>query len=109
MKITLRDNQVTPVTVIASPAADAAGNTGIFNGPLSYTSSDPAIVKVTASADTLSVDVERIGPLGTVTIDVTDGVVSASIEVEVIASQAMDILFAVAPAVAQAAPVAPAA
>lgn len=98
MKLTIHDTQTTPVTVISSPASDAAGNTGVFNGPLSYTSSDPAIVKVTPSADTLSVDVERAGPLGTATITVTDGIVTASIEVDVVASQAKDILFAVAPA-----------
>jgi hypothetical protein len=42
--------------------------------------------------------VERVGPLGTATISVTDGVVTASIEVDVVASQAKDILFTVAPA-----------
>lgn len=102
MKIRILDNQTTPVTINASPAADAAGNAGIFNGPLSYTVSDSTIVKITPSADTLSVDVERVGPLGTATVTATDGVVTQSFEVDVVASEALDITFTVAAAAAPA-------
>ena len=44
MKLTIPDIQNTPVTVTASPAADAAGNPGVFAGPLSYTVSDASII-----------------------------------------------------------------
>jgi len=96
MKLTITDTQAAPVVVNASPAADAAGNTGVFNGALSYTSSDPAIITVSPSADTKSVSVQRVGPLGVATVTATDGIVSASFEVEVVASEARDINFTVA-------------
>lgn len=110
MKLSILDTQSTPITVLATPAADAAGNAGVFAGPLSYTVSDAAIVKITPSADTLSVNVEHVGPLGSgVTVTATDGVVSQSFTVDVVSSEAKDILFAVAPAaVPAAAPAAPA-
>ena len=101
MKLTIIDTQTTPITINASPAADAAGNPGVFAGPLSYHSSDDSVIKLTPSADTLSVAVERVGPLGTgITVTATDGVVTQSFTVDVVSSEAKDINFAVAPAAA---------
>lgn len=103
MKFSILDSTAAALTVVAAPSTSATGNAGAFNGALSYTNSDPSIVKITPSSDGLSVDVERVGPLGSATIIATDGVVSASFTVEVQPSQATDILFSAAPAIAAAA------
>jgi hypothetical protein len=97
MKITLNDTQVQPITIISTPAADAAGNPGVLNGPLTYTSSDTNVVTVTPATDTLSASVQSIGKTGSATITVTDGIISSSFDIEVVASEATGITFTVAP------------
>lgn len=98
MKLTIPDTQTTPITVIASPGLDAAGNAGVFAGALSWSTSDASMLKLTPSADTLSVGVELVGPGALATVTATDGIVSASFDVGVVASEANDIVFTVAPA-----------
>ena len=97
MKFRIFDTSLAALVIAASAKPDAAGNPGVFNGSLSYTVSDPSIVKITPSDDTLSVAVEHVGPLGSATITVTDGIVTDTFEVEVASSETTGILFAAAP------------
>lgn len=102
MKFRILDTAIASLIIHTAASADAAGNPGVFNGPLTYTNSNPDVVKITPAADGLSVDCERVGPLGTAQITVTDGVVSDSFTVEVVASEATGIQFSAAATVAAA-------
>lgn len=75
---------------------DAAGNPAPVDGIPVWSSSDPAIVTVTAAPDGMSAVVEAVGPLGTAQVSVTadadtgEGVttITALADIEVLASQA---------------------
>ena len=92
MKFPISAGQLFPLTIISTAVQ------GVFNGPLSYTSSDTSIITASASDDTLSVDLTSVGPAGSATITVTDGYVTQTFEVEAVSQEARDISFAVAPA-----------
>lgn len=79
MATTLTDIQHVPVTLETD---DAAGNplTGAtFTIPPGWSSSDPTVVTVTASADGLSADVVTTGKLGTAQITVTGTAVDGKV------------------------------
>lgn len=67
--LALLDNQHCPATI---QAVDAAGNPATLPpGAVTWTSSNPATVTVTPSADGLSSDIAAVGLLGTAQIGVS--------------------------------------
>jgi len=105
MNFNVKDDSAVGLVVAASAGVDAAGQPGVFAGPLTYSVDDASIATVQGSADGSQVTVTRVGTSGVATVSCTDGVLTASFTVTVVPSEATSISFAeVVPA-----PVAPAA
>ena len=93
MKFTITDTQANPLVVSATPAADAAGNQGVFAKPLTFTADTGAFVTLSQSADGSTLTINKVGPVGLTIVSATDGVVTSTFEVEVLPSQAQGINF----------------
>jgi hypothetical protein len=92
--LTLQDNQ----TVSASIApVDAKGNPAQVDGVPSWSSSDPGLLTVVASADGLSAVIAAVGPLGTAQLqvaadaDLGEGIVPlvATADITIVGGQAV--------------------
>jgi hypothetical protein len=94
---------VQKVTLSVQPV-DAAGNPAALDGAPVWTSTDPSVLDVVASADGLSAVATAVGPLGTAQIsvladaDLGAGVITITgvLDVQVMASQAVS--FSITPA-----------
>ena len=99
MNFNMKDT-ATSIVVAATAGLDAAGNVGVFAGPLTYSVDDVTVATVEGSADGSQVTVTRVGTTGVATVSATDGILTASFTVTVVASEATSINFAeVEPAV----------
>lgn len=93
MPFQLQDIQQVDLSVVFS---DAAGNPAGVEGAPVWSSSDDAVLTVTAGSDGLTANAAAVGPLGTAQVQLTadadlgEGVVqiTGTLDVEVIASQA---------------------
>ena len=100
MNFKLKDTATTLLIIAVAATADAAGNAGIFAGPLTYTSDDNgSLIKLIPSVDSLSVSIAQIGPLGTATVSVTDGVTTQQFTVTVEATESVGMTFTLVPPV----------
>ncbi len=68
MAITITDSQAFTATV---SAVDAKGNSALIDGAPTWTSSDPLLLSVTPSPNSLSAHVAAVGPLGAAQVKVT--------------------------------------
>ena len=85
MSFQLTDIQKVLVTVAA---VDAEGNPAVDLNPLTWSSSDPSIMTAVPQVDLNTCYFLAAGPLGTAQAQVTDGTLSAVLDIEVIASAA---------------------
>jgi hypothetical protein len=99
MKVTLTDVQGVDAAI---SAVDAKGNPAALDGVPVWTPSDPAVT-VTPSPDGLTARIDAVGPLGNFQVTVTadadlgEGVTELAgiLDVEVVASEAVSLTFAV--------------
>ena len=68
MALTITDTQTDTLTI---QPQERRGNPASLDGAPTWTSSDPAMLSVTPSADGMSAEVSAVGPLGTATVTVT--------------------------------------
>lgn len=81
--VQLTDSQ--KVTLGPVSAVDAKGNPTALGGAVTFTASDPAALSLVPSADGLSCDVLAQSALGTFQVVASDGVLSGSIDIVVVA------------------------
>jgi hypothetical protein len=98
------DNDNTPLVVASTAGNDAAGNPGVFAGPLSYSVDGTGVVSIAPSSDGSQVTVTRVGTTGVATITATDGIVSSSFTVTIVPSETTSINFTAVQAAPAAAP-----
>ena len=99
----------TEQVALAITPVDAAGNPAVITGTPVWSSSDTSVLTVTASTDGLSAVAASTGKLGKVTVSVSLGAISGTLDIEVHGGDAVAITISAGTASAKAPASAPAA
>ena len=94
MNFNMKDNSTAALVVAATAGLDVAGQPGVFAGPLTYSVDDATVVAILPSADGSQVVINRVGTTGVATVSCTDGVITATFTVTILASETTSISFA---------------